>query len=218
MLGINLTKKKGVLELYDIFNKGGSLKPYELRVMEGHSFEGFSTANTYVQCEVSNNFGGPYFDEKEKEWQVPAKFGEHLFSWHFLVDGIFDELEIPCNKYSYNSYSDRKTYPKDGKKFSRILGETKKGERFIELISERQRAYSDALVNQISGFSFKPEHKHNQKLGAIVKGDKFHLSIFLDYWPHRDLKFNLENSFYKTEDEKLIIPSSKVKRVAPFDF
>ncbi|MCF7910177.1 hypothetical protein K9L16_00705 [Candidatus Pacearchaeota archaeon] len=210
MFGLDLSKKEGVLELYDMFNKGGMLRSHPSKVMIGYDIDRPRLGgNLFFNFSVPiNTIGGPYFNEGI--WSVPVNISDHLFSWQFLAKGLFEEHKIP-----YSTHDDGRTvYFKDRKNAPEML-DSKEGKKFLEEISDRQKALSTLLVKRVKGIQFCARNPHNNSSGAIRKGDSFQAVADLDYSEHRNLGYNLENIFRKNKEGIFFMDARQIKRVIP---
>lgn len=217
MLGLDFLKKEDFLVFCDSFNKGGRWVPYHTKLIRD-SKENSAWFSCFIPIDRE---GGPYlytyFDnhtgEEIKFWKIPVKINQVAYSWDFLVRGLFDELDIPCNKDDeHTSYES--THPTEN--LDKLL-DTSKGKELMKKVSEREYKFTDILVNKVVGIEFFSKNSYTMKSGAINIKDRFELLAKLEYWPARDLDFNLENNFRESQNG-LILPRLMVERLIPKNY
>lgn len=213
MQGLRLNTPEGILELYNHFNGGGQWRPKQVQYLNDYS------GNVLLKCEVSNSFGGPYLDSGL--WEIPVNVRDCVFSWNFLVQGLFDKFDIPCNKSDFYIY-DEYNYPKDLNGFTKMLEKNTKrgkGRKFMNAVNKKYTTLAKILFENPIGIEYHPRHPHNTQGEVFRKKDEFEAIIKFDVYNHpkNSLKENLLKNFTQNRDT-LVISSSKVRGIIPRNY
>lgn len=224
MQGIDLGTPQGILEFYNLSNRGGRWISEQIALMDRYR------ANTLLECEVGSNFGGPHLEiDRGKNglvgnWQIPVTIKDCTFSWHFLVNGVFDYCKIPCNTYDGTTPRE-KSYPKDYEYFKRtLMRETQDGagRRFTNKVNEKYTAFAETFFNNQIGINYSTSRPGSIKDGVIRRGDKITVAAFFErpFWTTGAAENPGEIFADNFQDYNgvLVAPASCVKGIIRKDF